>query len=167
MADHHKKELQRRGTDPMHPQWDHRIPQPEYEKPPPPYRPGEGYSINVIPFAGIAPRRGLRFEKDVERLLERAKELGKQVGNKAEIRPGTYMQRFPVPERYADALAAGGDWLEALEAEGCSVEVDKNKFEHDGQPWLLVVLRGHEKCVRASTLQLMACMVPPLKQLNS
>jgi hypothetical protein len=167
MAEHHKKALQHRGSDPLHPQWDHRQPQPTYKKLPPAYEPGEGYSINVIPFAGVAPRKGLHFEKDVENMYQRALEVGKQVRAKAKSRPENYTQRLPVPERYAAALAAGGDLLEDLETEGCSVSVEPHEFEWDGQPWRLVVLQGHEKCVRASALQLMACMVPPLKRLNA
>merc|ERR1712079_902264 len=139
----------------------------QYEVPPPPYEPGEGYSINVIPFAGISPRKGMNFDKDAKKLFERAKELGEQVRQRAKIRPENFKQRLPVPERYAETLAAGGDWLEALEAEGCSVYVEQDKFEWDGQPWRLVELQGHEKCVRTSALQLMACMVPPLKRLNA
>jgi len=167
MAEHHKKALQRRGSDPLHPQWDHRQPQPTYEEKPPEYQPGEGYSVNVIPFAGVSPRAGTHFEEDLNNMYERAVEIGKRVRENAKARPEDYTQRFPVPERYAAALAAGSDLSEALETEGCSVSVGPHEFEWEGQAWRLVVLQGHEKCVRAGALRLMACMVPPLKRLNA
>jgi len=129
------------------------------------YQPGEGYGLNAIPFAGVAPRaKGLHGKKQALALLNRAREKGKELIERRQRRaenPHLVRQTLPIPQAMITKFGQG--WLEGLGAElGCQIEISTETWNEFGQEWQDVSVEGNRSMVQEVQTRMMAKMVPPV-----
>jgi len=125
-----------------------------------PYGPGEGYAVNVIPFAGVpAHNKTYAAKQRAMALIEQSKQV--QVYKPPEVLE-TIM---PVPEAQFEMLETHG-LLDSLRAEGCNVSVEPEVIEVHGQPWRRLRLEAREGPMKAATLRLMESMLPPVPRFS-
>jgi len=130
-----------------------------------PYMPGEGYGSNAIPFAGVAPKTSRRRNEsnrmEVVKMIKNAK-VTSESKRKEIMRRKTRIpsQLLPVPEERVVELQQKG-WLDALEADGVTVEVLSETDEAHGTNWVHLQLSGETRdLVQAGVLRLMAMLTP-------
>eukprot|EP00929_Paragymnodinium_shiwhaense_P001385 TRINITY_DN101614_c0_g1_i1.p1 TRINITY_DN101614_c0_g1~~TRINITY_DN101614_c0_g1_i1.p1 ORF type:complete len:291 (-),score=62.26 TRINITY_DN101614_c0_g1_i1:77-949(-) len=117
------------------------------------YAPGEGYGSNVIPFAGVAIKRGHQGRVQAQEYIDRAREIGEAIQQQREAVPE---QVVPVPANRIELLR-----LDDIRRTGCEVELETDApVDAHGVQWAQVTLRGEKPQIQAASLELISMVVP-------
>jgi len=123
------------------------------------YFPGEGYGSNVIPFSGVATKRGAYGRHQLGTYLERAKTIGQKI---IDGQQAAFEQRIPIPlarlESEEDPLNKA--LQEAYDA-GLGVRVvTTDPINAHGFVFGEVFLQGDTGLVSDHVFKVMQCLVP-------
>lgn len=132
-----------------------------------PYKPGEGYGSNVIPFSGTVLTRGELGRMQADEYAEKAKQVGEEILRRSAFDSEC---RIPLPTEALELGGAARSALDELRAEGFAVSVGDSAVDFDtvyGQDWTFVSLRGSCQRVNAGALRLVAALTPPRAGLAS